>query len=163
MAHPYVVQLRFVRSELLRGYANLSLADAQVHLGPMNCLSWIIGHLATQENLYWVRLAQGQRLYPELRNLVGYGSQPSTPPLDEMMTVWKVITATADIYLDTITPEMLKDHLALDGKPMKESIGTMLFRDLYHYWYHIGESQAIRQNLGHPNLPEFVGDIPEID
>jgi hypothetical protein len=163
MIHPYVTQLRFARSELLRGYADLSDADARVRIGPMNCLSWIIGHLATQENLYWVRLAQGQRLYPELRALVGNGSQPTTPPLDEMVSAWKVITTTADMYLDTLKPEMLKNHFELNEKPMKESIGTMLFRNLYHYWYHIGESQAIRQNLGHKNLPEYVGDLPEID
>jgi hypothetical protein len=28
-----------------------------------------------------------------------------------------------------------------------------------HYWYHIGESMAIRQLLGHTGLPDFVGDI----
>ena len=29
----------------------------------------------------------------------------------------------------------------------------------YHYWFHIGEILAIRQILGHPRLPQFVGDI----
>jgi hypothetical protein len=29
----------------------------------------------------------------------------------------------------------------------------------HHYWYHIGENMAIRQELGHRDLPEFVGDI----
>ena len=33
-----------------------------------------------------------------------------------------------------------------------------LLRVLYHYWYHIGESMAIRQLLGHEKLPQFVGD-----
>ena len=32
-------------------------------------------------------------------------------------------------------------------------------RMLYHYWYHTGESLAIRQMLQHADLPEFVGDI----
>jgi hypothetical protein len=31
--------------------------------------------------------------------------------------------------------------------------------ELYHYWFHIGEILAIRQILGHPALPEFVGNI----
>jgi hypothetical protein len=35
----------------------------------------------------------------------------------------------------------------------------MLQRVIYHYWYHNGENQAIRQNLGHTNLPQFIGDI----
>jgi len=36
-----------------------------------------------------------------------------------------------------------------------------LQRTLYHYWYHTGENAAIRQNLGHTGLPDFVGDIDE--
>jgi hypothetical protein len=29
----------------------------------------------------------------------------------------------------------------------------------YHYWYHLGEAHAIRQMLGHQDLPQFVGDM----
>jgi hypothetical protein len=32
-------------------------------------------------------------------------------------------------------------------------------RLIYHYWYHIGEIQAIRQMLGHQKLPVYVGSI----
>ena len=35
----------------------------------------------------------------------------------------------------------------------------MLMRVIYHYWYHTGESAAVRQILGHVDLPEFVGDM----
>jgi hypothetical protein len=35
----------------------------------------------------------------------------------------------------------------------------MLMRNLYHYWFHIGEAHAIRQILGHTQLPDFVGDM----
>jgi hypothetical protein len=38
-------------------------------------------------------------------------------------------------------------------------VGSLLLRVIYHYWYHIGEIMAIRQLLGHTNLPEFVGDL----
>jgi len=31
----------------------------------------------------------------------------------------------------------------------------------YHYWYHIGEAHAIRDMLGHQDLPEFVGDMSQ--
>jgi uncharacterized damage-inducible protein DinB len=162
MTHPYVLQLRFARSEFMRGLAGVSAQDALVRVGPMNCMSWIVGHLANQENAYWVRLGQGQRLYPELSGLVGYGSKPSTPPLEDMLSTWRAVTAAADKYLDSLTPERLKTYFELEGKPVKESVGTMLFRNLYHYWYHTGESQAIRQTLGHVNLPEYVGEMPEI-
>jgi hypothetical protein len=29
----------------------------------------------------------------------------------------------------------------------------------YHYSFHTGEAHAIRQQLGHPDLPQFAGDI----
>ena len=77
----------------------------------MNCISWIIGHLANQENAYWVLVAQGQKLVPGLNDLVGFGKPASTPPLPEMWAAWRTITTAADAYLDTLTPELLQTHL----------------------------------------------------
>lgn len=48
----------------------------------------------------------------------------------------------------------------MEGQPFRYNIGTMLQLIIYHYWFHIGEALAIRQMLGHSDLPEFVGDIP---
>ncbi len=157
--HLLVTQLRFVRGELVRCLDGVDEADATRQIMPMNCISWIVGHLANQETRYWVRLGQGKSLYPELNDRVGYGKPASTPRLKEMWTVWKEITAAADVYLDTLTPEILLTHFTLNDKPLAESIGTMLLRNIYHYWYHIGEASAIRQTLWHQNLPEFVGDM----
>lgn len=159
MTHPLVTQLRFTRSELVRCLEGVSAKDGVSRIDPMNCISWIIGHLASQENSYWVRWAQGQKLAPDLHKLVGYGRPASTPPLDEMWDVWRTITTTADRYLDTLTPELMQTHLEWKGKPLEESIGTMLFRNIYHYWFHLGEAHAIRQMLGHTDLPQFVGDM----
>jgi hypothetical protein len=39
---------------------------------------------------------------------------------------------------------------------------TVVYCDCqYHYWFHLGEAFAIRQLLGHRDLPEFVGDMSE--
>jgi uncharacterized damage-inducible protein DinB len=157
--HLLVTQLRFTRSEFVRCLEDVSAEDALRRLEPMNCISWIIGHLATQENAYWVLWAQGQTLAPGLYQRVGHGQPPSTPPLDEMWATWREITQAADKYLDTLTPQELQTHLEQEGKPRPESIGTMLLRNIYHYWYHIGEAHAIRQMLGHPDLPQYVGDL----
>lgn len=157
--HPLVAQLRFARSELVRCLEGVTGQEARRRFEPMNCISWIVGHLASQENGYWVRMAQGKKIEPDLHHLVGYGKPASTPPLEEMWAAWRNITATADRYLDTLTPELLQTHFEWRGEPAKESIGTMLLRNIYHYWYHIGEAAAIRQLLGHTRLPEFVGDM----
>ena len=161
MTHPLVIQLRFARSEFARCLEGVSEDDARKRLEPMNCISWIVGHLAAQENGYWNLIAQGKQLYPDLHKSVGYGSPPSTPSLDEMWSAWREITAAADIYLDTLTDEILLTHLKWNTMPRPENVGTMILRNSLHYWYHTGEAHAIRQMLGHQDLPQFVGDFGE--
>lgn len=46
-----------------------------------------------------------------------------------------------------------------DNQPSFRSTGSLLLCVIYHYWYHLGEVMAIRQRLGHINMPEFVGDL----
>jgi hypothetical protein len=158
-AHLLVAQLRFTRSELVRCLEGVSDADARRRLMPMNCISWIVGHLANQENRWWVLWAQKQDMAPGLNELVGFGKPASTPPLDEMWAAWRTATAAADRYLDILTPAVMQTYLMVDGKPRPDNIGTMLLRNIYHYWFHIGEAHAIRQSLGHTGLPEFVGNM----
>jgi hypothetical protein len=92
---------------------------------------------------------------------VGYGRPASTPPLEEMWDAWHHITRETDAYLDTLTPELMMSHLQYKGKVREESVGTTLMRDIYHYWYHTGEAQAVRQQMGHKGLPEFVGSMSQ--
>jgi hypothetical protein len=159
MVHPLVTQLRFARTEFVRCLAGVPPEDALRRIEPMNCLSWIVGHLASQENYLWVVAAQGRNVAPGLRELVGFGRPPSTPPWEEMWQVWHVITEAADIYLDTAIAEDLDTYPVWNGRRMEESVGTCLLRNTYHYWFHLGEAHAIRQVLGHRNLPQFVGDM----
>ena len=49
----------------------------------------------------------------------------------------------------------------IKGKPSARVYGNLLQRVIYHYWYHIGENLAIRQQLGHKRLPQFVGNIDD--
>jgi len=125
----------------------------------MNCLSWTIGHLANQEHRYWVETAQGKTLFPDLNDRVGYGKPASTPPLQEMWEVWRTVMAEADKYLDTVTSEELERHFQYEGRDYPESVGTLLLRNIYHYWMHAGEARTIREILGHTDLPEYVGDM----
>ena len=159
MPHPLVAQLRFARSEFQRCLEGLSDEDARTRLDPMNCISWMIGHLANQEHFYWVYLAQEKNVVSGLNDLVGFGKPASTPPLDEMWETWQRVTTTADPFLDTLTTAQLETFFQSRGKAMRESIGTTMLRNIYHYWFHIGEAHAVRQQLGHADLPQFVGDI----
>lgn len=159
MTHPLVTQLRFARSEFVRCLEGLSDDDAQKRLLPMNSISWMIGHLANQEQFYWVYLAQGKAVAPDLNEIVGYGRPATTPPLPEMWQTWHAITAAADEFLDALTADQLTTYMVQGETKARETTGTMLLRNIYHYWFHTGEAHAVRQQLGHPDLPQFVGSM----
>jgi hypothetical protein len=156
-----IQQLRFSRSEFIRCLQGLGEEDGRKRLPPMNSISWMVGHLANQENAYWVSAGQGKEIIPGLNKLVGYGQPASTPPLAEMWSVWQEATKTADLFLDQLKPDDLTTTLLRGGKPLRETVGTMLLRNIYHYWFHCGEAHAVRQMLGHADLPQFVGDMSE--
>lgn len=161
MPHPLVDQLRFTRSEWKRGLEGLNDADARRRFLPMNCISWNIGHLAWQEQRYWLWFGQGQMPLPHINELFAYGAPASTPLLDEMLAAWQTITEAADPWLDTLTSAKLQGLAIRKGPPDEMLCGSALQRVIYHYWYHTGENMAIRQMLGQKNLPDFVGDIDE--
>lgn len=159
MAYPLVDQLRFTRSEFARGLEGLTDAEARTRFGPTNSISWNVGHLAWQEQRYFLVYAGTEMLYPDIQEQFAFRAPASTPSLDEMKEKWFAITAAADGFLDTVdSARLLEMAISTAGKPIT-SFGNLLQRTIYHYWYHNGENQAIRQQLGHSDLPQFVGDI----
>jgi len=157
--HPLIDQLRFTRAEFIRAVKGVSPGDAEKRILPMNCLSWNVGHLAWQEQRYFLDYGQETVLFPDIAKEFAYGAPASTPPLERVLTAWKVITRAADPWLDQLTSEDLESHVIRKGKQIARTHGNSVQRIIYHYWYHTGENMAIRQRLGHGSLPEFVGDI----
>lgn len=104
--HPLVRQLRFTRAEFIRGIRNVGEEDAQRRLLPMNCISWNIGHLAWQEQRYFLTLAQGQTIYRDIEEEFTNGAPASTPTLARVLEAWRAITAAADPWLDTLTTRL---------------------------------------------------------
>jgi DinB superfamily len=159
MPHPLVDQLRFTRSEFVRGVRGISDEDARTQLEPMNSISWNVGHLAWQEQQYFVTWPSGERPFPDIDREFASGGPPSTPPLQRVLDSWRAITTAADPWLDTLTSDHLERHVVSGGVELKRRYGDLLQRVIYHYWYHTGENAAIRQQLGHSRLPQFVGSI----
>jgi hypothetical protein len=126
MLHPLVTQLQFTRNEFARCMSGVSEDDAVKRVEPLNCLSWIVGHMASHEQFMWLKLGLGKVINPDLVKLVV--GDPHYQP----------------------------------GPERAESIGISLLRNIYHYWHHIGEAHAIRQILGHSDLPVFVGLMDEV-
>ncbi|HEX6796534.1 MAG TPA: DinB family protein [Ktedonobacterales bacterium] len=163
MSHPLVVQLRFTRSEFQRALEGLTDADARRRFLPMNCISWNIGHLAWQEQRYWLWRGQDRVLLPQINESFAYGAPASQPGLGDAWEAWHAITQAADPWLDALTTRDLVEpqQAVIDGDVIDFTFGTLMQRVIYHYWYHTGENLAIRQMLGHADLPEFVGNIDD--
>lgn len=161
MPHPLVTQLKFTRSELKRGLARITDEEARRRFLPMNSISWIIAHLAWQEQRYWLTRAQDQVLLPELNTAFAFGAPASTPPLDQAWSMWTTVTTAAEPWLAAVTGAQLAEPVMSKGKPLNTNWGTLMLRTIYHYWFHLGECLAIRQSLGHTDLPQFVGNIDD--
>ena len=159
MPHPLVLQLRFTRSEFRRAIQGISEEDARKRVMPMNCVSWTVGHLAWQEQRYFISFPGGDLLLPEIQESYRFGAPHSTPALAEMWKAWKKITRAADAFLDTLTTKKLQTFVMVDGKKTNRMYGNLLQRAIYHYWYHTGENMAVRKILGHTGMGYFVGNI----
>ena len=151
--HTLVQMLYLTRKEFERNLEGLSDEDARRRFQPMNCISWIVAHVACQHQAFFVD-------WPKDRNTdsrflpYGYGAPPSQPSLDEAMALWKDACQASDAWLRAATKESLqeKSKNQLSGG---ESRGTLLVRCIFHTWYHMGEINSIRQRLGH-RAPQFV-------
>src|SRR5262245_327251 len=128
MLHPLVSQLRFTRSEFQRALEGITDEDARRRFPPMNCISWNIGHLAWQEQRYWLFRAQGEMLMPTINELFAYGAPASTPPLDEMWEAWHTITRATDPWLDAATTAKLQEPVIVNGQPIGTNFGSLLQR-----------------------------------
>ena len=151
-------QLVFARYEFKKGCNGVSEEDGKKRLMPVNSIGWIVGHLAWHEQFYWMTRAQEKILVPEIIDQVGFGKPASTPPLKKMIFYWEKITRGSDDYLYQLKESDLLGHMIVEGKKLPFNIGTMISRVIYHYWYHNGEMQALRQLMSHSDLPEFVSD-----
>jgi hypothetical protein len=104
-------------------------------------------------------------LLPHVNEQFANGAPACTPTLVEVWEAWRTITQASDPWLQQLTTERLyATHTfrsAMSGQQVELTFGSMLLRTLYHYWYHNGENQAIRQPLGHGDLPQFVGNIDD--
>ncbi len=157
--HPLVQAQHFARAEFGRGLEGLT--DEEARFRPekadgsrMNCITWIIGHLANQESLFFIRgVGRGsvdKRLHPFLS-----GQPACQPPLDDVLALWSETRTKADEWLENADDEAMRTALQISWP---ENVGTALLRNAYHYWFHAGEVNAVRQLLGHKEII-FVGQM----
>jgi len=154
-------QLRFARSEFQRGFEGVSDEDSRRRFMPINSIAWIVGHLAWHEQHYWLKRAQGIIPFPRLEEVAAIGKPPADVLLNEMADLWQAAINASEDYLVKLSKEDMEKRLIVNGKELSANIGTMFMRITYHYFYHVGEMQAVRQLLGHSDLPSYIGSSIE--
>ncbi len=153
-AHHLVRYLQHARRELRRAVDGMSAADLERRVGGINSVAWMVGHLAWQEQAYWL-LSRGE---PALADLDAFGrGRPDAPPaFDELFDVWARVTAASDVWLSGLDEAGLRSHLQGRRLFEKENVGTLLTRASSHYYLHIGQITAVRRLLD-DRVPSFVG------
>jgi hypothetical protein len=153
-----VNQLFFARYEFRKGFSGVTDEEGLKRLMPINSIAWMVGHLAWHEQFYWLKRAQNIVLIPELEKDASFRKPSGELFLCEMIVCWEEVTEKADGFLKLLSLPDLDSCMVVKDKKLNFNIGTMLSRMIYHYWYHNGEMQAVRQLIGHEDLPDFVSD-----
>ena len=105
--HTLVQMYNMTRKEFERNLNGLTDEDARKHIEPMNCISWIIGHVANQQHTFFVDWPEGKETDPRYRPY-GYGSPASQPPLEEVLALWRDACNEADVWLQAATSDSLQ-------------------------------------------------------
>ena len=153
--------VRFAISEFQRVLEGLADEEAQICTSKpdgsqMNAVTWTIGHIA----MHWLfayalmtreRMPIGERLF------FGPGDDPTPPSLGDMRTMFADATARTEGWLPDVDDDLLSSKRDF-GPLADETLGTQLMRAVLHTWFHTGEVNAVRQMLGHAEIP-FVGRL----
>ena len=128
--------------------------DLERRLAGLNSVSWIVGHLAAQEQGMWL-LARG---LPALADLSDWrtGAPATAPAFGTVFPLWEQVTEATEGWLDTLGEDDLRQHFSGSRFYEIENVGSLLMRVIGHYYLHIGQITTIRKILGYP-VPGFVG------
>ncbi len=143
----------FAIAEFRRGLAGLTEEEARFRPEKadgtrMNAISWTVQHIAD----HWLNVARAARDLPLERR-----SPPSdgTPPdYADALTMLEAAASDLGWVAQASDEAMSRTLRELRG----ESVAMFLARAVQHSWFHIGEINAVRQLLGHPEII-FVGDL----
>jgi hypothetical protein len=148
--HLLVQMLDLSRQEFDRNLTGLTDEDARRRVEPMNCISWIIAHVANQHRSLFVDWPAGRQDDPRYTPY-GYGAPASQPPLEETLALWRDACRDSEPWLRSADEKTLRQVTPF----FRENMGALLVRCICHTWCHIGEISSIRQVLGH-KPPQFV-------
>lgn len=123
-------------------------------IGRLNAGSWIVAHVAQQQEAYWCTGAQGLEPDEWLAGLdVGFGSEPSVPDYAESLAAFGRVRARAIPYLRSLRDgdldSIMESSRGSGGAP---TVGDLLVRSVGHLFVHTGELATIASLVGAPDM-----------
>ena len=152
---------RFAISEFARGLEGLTDEEARSRTakaggGEMNAISWTVGHVSTHW-LFGHTLMTEEPIPADAAVYFGDDADPTPPPLADVRETLVTATALTEGWLLSADDALLSSKRDF-GPLSDENLGTQLMRAVLHTWFHTGEINAVRQMLGHAEIP-FVGKM----
>ena len=151
---------RFALSEFERGLEGLTDEEARTRItkadgSEMNAISWAVSHIAA----HWLLVA-GFATREALADdpAAAYRrtkDDPTPPPLADALKLLENAKDSIE-WITNADDALLSTTRA--GAHGRENVGTQLMRVVLHTWFHAGEINAIRQQLGHAEIA-FVGEM----
>ena len=143
----------FAIAEFRRGLEGLTEEEARFRPEKadgtrMNAISWIVQHIAD----HWLNVARAARDLPLERQRPPSDGTP--PDYADSLAMLEAVASDLGWVAEASDEAMSRTLRELRG----ESVGMFLARAVQHSWFHIGEINAVRQLLGHPEII-FVGDL----
>ena len=123
-------------------------------IGRLNAGSWIVAHLARQQDDYWNAGAQGLDADAWLvEQRVGSGDAPSVPDFAEAVAAFARVRARAIPYLRALRRKDLEAVVRRSPSfGVEQTAGELLARSVGHCFAHTGELAAIASLVGAPDL-----------
>ncbi len=152
----------FALSEFQRGLEGLTEEEFQARTPKadgtqMNAISWIVGHIAS----HWLGVAahvtQGDPPTGLRARFVGSNADPTPPTQDGALRMLSDARAASE-WTATADDALLSTVYRESAISREENVGTVLMRAILHTWFHAGEINAVRQMLGHAEIP-YVGPM----
>jgi hypothetical protein len=120
-------------------------------IGRLNAGSFIVAHIASQDDRVWNAGAQGLAGDAWLSDAnAGHGAPRSTPDYVEALAALDRTFARSAPFLEALTETELDQPLSSDVPG--RTIGAQLARSIGHTWAHAGELSALASLVGAPDL-----------
>ncbi len=132
---------------------DLTHADSLLQPQPAgNCLNWLLGHLITSQLAIIAAIGGVPPFNIELVARYErdsepiHGEEPGVLKLAELLEMLKQVNSTVDTHLSGLDEDAFSREIKIGERKM--TLGWRVFFLHFHYTYHIGQLEYLRQLAG---------------